>query len=107
MNARRVTRSPCLRAPAIRGTGVTEFLEGLKGSLRLDVCRPDQFAPFLGLGHPICAKLRGAIKRRDDYQFGVPSLDAGVRKTGIYLSIKPLDDCRWRSSRDPNAGPSK
>jgi hypothetical protein len=36
-------------SPHFRRTGVTEYLAGARGSLRLNVEGPDHLAPFLGL----------------------------------------------------------
>jgi hypothetical protein len=47
-------------ARAIRGTDVTEFRPGSRGSLRLDAGRPDYLAPLLSV---VCEEL-AEVRRR-------------------------------------------
>src|SRR6186713_39803 len=69
---------PKRTSECIRGTGVTEYLAGSRGSLRLDVGRPDHLAPLLGLVGDELAEVGGRKREHVAAQFGKPRLQLGI-----------------------------
>src|SRR5215468_3188170 len=63
---------------AVRIMGVTEYLAGIRGSLRLDARRLDHLGPLLGLIDDELAERAGTHRHR---------LAAEVSETGLYLRV--------------------
>src|SRR5262245_51643633 len=85
-------RSACWRtsAPAIRGTGVTEY----RRSLRLDVGRPDHLAPLLGVVGDELAEIGGRADKRCASEVSQPRLDFGIGEAGVNCLIELVNNLR-------------
>src|SRR5262245_43382338 len=80
----------------IRVSGVTEFLRGRRrGSLRLDVGRPDHLAPLLGLNCDELAEVGGREREHIATHVGKPRLELGIGQASVDLVVELLDNlCR-------------
>src|SRR5215831_13164898 len=87
-------RSACWRtsAPAIRGTGVTEY----RRSLRLDVGRPDHLAPLLGVVRDDLDEIGGRADKRCASEVSQPRLDFGIGEAGVNCLIELVNNLRRR-----------
>src|SRR5262249_60846145 len=90
---------------AVRRTGVTEYLAGEFGSLRLDVGGPYHFAPFLGLGRDQRAEIGGRARECHPAQVTKSGLHVGVRESSVDFPVKGLNDFRWRGLRRCDTSP--
>jgi hypothetical protein len=64
--------------------------------LRLDVGRPDHFAPFLGFVGDELAEIGGREREHVATEIGNPRLHIGVGKSSVDLFVELLDDLRRR-----------
>src|SRR5262245_2562500 len=107
MDSRLFTRSPCLRAPAIRGTGLTESLDRTSASVRLDVGRPDHPRPLLGVIGDVFAEVGGRAWKHGATKLGKARLHLGIGKPCIDLAVELLNDFGrrglWCADACPNA----
>src|SRR5215468_9844568 len=77
-----------------RGTGVTEYLVGMLGSLRLDVGCFDHLAPLLGFIGKELAEFRGRHRQRHSAEVGQSSLYPWIRKRSVDSSVELIEDFR-------------
>src|SRR5215472_6269704 len=96
MDSRLFTRSPCLRAPAIRGTVVTEYWIGTAASVCLDARELDHLTPFLGIVSDKPAKVGGRHRHRRAAQVEQPGLHLWIDESAVGFLVELLDDVSWR-----------
>src|SRR5262249_11148169 len=89
----------------IRGTGVTEYLAGARGSLCLDVEGPDHVAPLLCFAGDELAKVGWRVCEHVATQIRKPRLHLGIGQGRVDLRVELVDDLGGRSLRCADAEP--
>src|SRR5215472_12288930 len=74
-------------AERFSATDVTEYLAGVRGSLRLDVGRPDHLGPFLGFVGVELTEIGGREREHVATEIGNPRLHIGVGKASHAILI--------------------
>src|SRR5215469_8070487 len=80
-----------------------ERLEAIAASLGLDARELDYFAPLLGFIGNELAELGGRARKRHGAQVSKPSLNVGVGKARVDLSVEPMHDLGRRVLGRPYA----
>ena len=74
-----------------------------RGSLRLDVRRPDHLAPLLGVVGDELAEVGGRARQRRASEVSQLRLDFGIGEACIDLLVEPVDDFGRRIPRCADA----
>src|SRR5262249_7325974 len=72
------------------------FRRGSRGSLGLDVGRPDHLAPLLGVVGDELSEIDGRADKRRASKVGKPRLHLGIGEAGVDLLVELVDDLRRR-----------
>src|SRR5690242_3424359 len=93
--------------PRFHGTDVTEYWVGTTASVCLDVGRPDDLAPLLGLVRNQLSEVGRRAWKCGDAQLGKPRLHLGISEGRIDLLVKLVNNLRrrvfWRADAGPKA----
>ena len=87
------------------GGACGEYWRRSRGSLRLDVGRPDHLAPLLGFVGDELAEVGGRARKRRAAEVGEPRLDLGIGEAGVDLLVELVDDLGGRVLRRADAEP--